>query len=155
MMTTELNSTEQMKAKWDEAFERLRAAEIAFAEYVNATDPLYYLEFKFLAHHGLCALRSQDTEKRKALLEANPAYSVPKHINDHRERICDEFTDIAAELMATPAPDLAALRWKLDWTADAEYTDEFLAQMRADMDRLMGPAPTLSGDVNSPIAVAA
>lgn len=155
MMTAQTLTTDDMRAKWDAAFERLRAAEAAFAEYVDATDPLYSLESKFLARHGICDLSSRDTEKRKALLDANPAYAVPKHMNDHRDRICSEFTDIAAELMATPAPDLAALRWKLDWTGDASYEDDFLAQMRADMDRLMGPAPSLSGDVNSPIAVAA
>lgn len=153
-MTAQTLTTEQMQAKWDAAFDRLRAAEIAFAEYVNATDPLYYLESQFLGRHGL-DLASRDAEKRKALLEANPAYSVPKHMNDHRDQLCSEFTATAAELMATPSPDLTALRWKLDWTADATYEDDFLAQMRADMDRLMGPAPSLSGDVNSPSKAAA
>lgn len=153
-MTAQTHNTDEMRAKWADAFERLRAAEIAFAEYVNATDPIYYLESQFLARHGL-DLTSRDTEKRKALLEANPAYAVPKHMNDHRDQLCSEFTAIAAELMATPAPDLKALRWKIEWTSDAEYTDEYLAQMCADMDRLMGPAPSLSGDVNSPSKVAA
>lgn len=155
MMAAQTLNTEQMQAKWDAAFERLRAAEAAFAEYVDATNPLYSFESKFLARHGICDLSSRDTAKRKALLDANPAYAVPKHMNDHRDQLCSEFTDIAGELMATPAPDLAALRWKLDWTADATYEEDFLAQMRADMDRLMGAAPSLSCDVNSPIAVAA
>jgi hypothetical protein len=154
-MTAKTLTTDDMRAKWDDAFERLRAAEIAFAEYVNATDPIYFLEDQFLARNGLDQNSARNVEKRKALLEANPAYSVPKHMNDHRDHLCSKFTDIAAELMATPAPDLTALRWKLDWTADATYEDHYLAQMRADMDRLMGPAPSLSGDVNSPSKVAA
>jgi hypothetical protein len=77
-MTAQIHNTDEMRAKWADAFERLRAAEIAFAEYVNATDPIYYLESQFLARHGVDTVRVRDAEKRKALLEANPAYSVPK-----------------------------------------------------------------------------
>lgn len=154
-MTAQTLTTEQMQAKWDAAFERLRAAEAAFAEYVDATDPIYSLESQFLARHGICDLSSRDTEKRKALLEANPAYAVPKHMNDHRDQLCSEFTRIAGELMATPAPDLTALRWKLEWTADAEYTDDYLAQMHADMDRLMGRAPSLDAQIAAAKQVAA
>lgn len=155
MMTTETLTTNDLRAKWDAAFERLRAAEAAFAEYVDATDPLYSLERQFLARQGVCDVGLCDAEMRKALLEANPAYAVPELMSDHRDELCSTFVEFAGELMATPAPDLAALRWKLDHTADATYTDEYLAQMRADMDRLMGAAPSLSGVANSPIAVAA
>lgn len=154
MMTAKTLTTEQIKAKWDAAWNRMLDAEAAFQEYVDATDPLYFLETAFLAKHGMSFLHG-DVDARNALLAANPAYAVPKHINDHRDALTDKVTNSAADLMATPAPDLAALRWKLDWTADATYVDEYLAQMREDMDRLMGPAPSLDAQIAAAKQVAA
>ncbi len=140
MMTTQTFTTEQMKAKWDEAAQRLMKAEIAMHEYIDATDPLYYLESQFLARHGISVMTGQP-DARRALLGANPAYAVPAHMNDHRDKLCKEYVDLASELMAMPAPDLVALRWKLEHTEDGGYTKEYCAQIWNDCDRLMCPAP--------------
>lgn len=148
-MTTQTHNTDNMKAKWDEAAKRLVKAEIAMHGYIDATDPLYALESDFLARHGLDKNSVRNVEQRKALLEANPAYAVPEHINDHRDRLCDEYVSIAAELMAMPAPDLPALRWKLEHTEDGGYTREYCSQMWDDCDRLMCPAPDAAGQDNA------
>lgn len=139
MMTTQTLTTDDLRAKWDEASERLTKAELAMNEYIDATDPLYYLEGQFLARHGISVMTGEP-DARRALLAANPAYAVPAHMNDHRDRLCKEYVDVAAELMAMPAPDLVALRWKLEHTEDGGYTREYCSQMWDDCDRLMCPA---------------
>lgn len=147
-MTAQTLTTDDMRAKWDEAAQRLVKAEIAMLEYIDATDPLYSLESDFLARHGFNKL-TDDVGGRVALLRANPAYAVPAHINAHRDRLCDEYVKIAAELMAMPAPDLPALRWKLEHTEDGGYTREYCSQMWDDCDRLMCPAPSDGGAVRT------
>lgn len=140
-MTAQTLTTEQMKAKWDAVFQRLTQAELLMNEYIDATDPLYRLEGEFLARNGLDQFKVRDFEQRKAFLTDNPAYAVPENINSHRDKLCSDFVELAAELMATPAPDLVSLRWKLKQTEDGDYTEEYCAQMWRDCDRLMCPAP--------------
>lgn len=114
-MTTQGLSTENMRAKWDAAWQQFESADEAMVEYIDATDPIYFHE-------------------------ANPAYAVPKHVEEHRAQLWSESKKCIAKLMALPAPDLVALRWKLDWAEGEGYEAGHLAQMRADMDRLMGPS---------------
>jgi hypothetical protein len=136
-MTTQTHTTTDLAAKWAETADRLTKAEIAMQEYIDATDPLYYLEAQFLARHGLDKNSAHNVEKRKALLAANPAYAVPGYMNEHRDKLCSDYVDLASELMAMPAPDLVALRWKLEHTEDGGYTREYCSQMWDDCDRLM------------------
>ena len=152
-MTAQTLTTEQMQAKWDDAFERLRVAEAACQEFINATDGLYRLETLFRSRHGLLTTdhRPDYLDRVNALREANPAYFVPELIDDERDRLVDEVVKIEGELMAAPAPDLPALRWKLDKTANTCWEESYLAQMYADMDRLMGSAP----DATTPSKAAA
>lgn len=71
--------------------------------------------------------------------------------SDRQEQTCDEVCRLLAALMALPAPDAAALRWKLEegfGTDRATYPDNpettpatcrrHLAQTFADMRRLLG-----------------
>lgn len=133
-MTVNTDSTQAMRAKWDEAFDLLRKADADFRRFAEAMDPLCRLEATYCAEHGL---------KRAELLSSGSPYAVPAHMEDERERLCDEFSGAETLLMATPAPDLAALRWKLDHTAGSEWNKDYVAQMQRDIDRLMGPAPSL------------
>lgn len=133
-MTVNTDSTEDMRAKWGEAFDLLRRTDADFRRYAEATDPLYQLEKAYCAEHNV---HPQD------LRVSGSPYAVPEAVGDERERLCVAFADAETLLMATPAPDLTSLRWKLDRTSDAHYSDEYTAQMRADIERLMGPAPSL------------
>lgn len=141
-MTTEPHNTDEMRAKWDSALERLRAAEAAMAEYVDATDPLYFLEHTFRARFGIDAETRQPDylDRLSALRAEHPAYFVPDFMNAHRDKLVDDVVHIEAELMAMPAPDHMALRWKLDKTGGDAWEPDFLAQMYRDMDRLLGPS---------------
>ncbi|MEE4154366.1 MAG: hypothetical protein V2I27_09435 [Erythrobacter sp.] len=143
-MTTETLTTEQMRAKWDATFERLRAAESAAQEYIAATDPLHALERASRDRVGIDALRHQPDflDRLNALRAESPAYFVPKFMNDHRDSLVDAVVEIEGELMALPSPDLTALHWKVDKTAGDSWEGGYLDQMRADMVRLMGPVPT-------------
>lgn len=144
-MTVKTDSTEQMAAKWDDAFQRMRQANEAFLRYDEAMKPLLEIQAEFCAQHGLEKVdgRADFGDRRKTLLAANPAYAVPEAMYDEGERLCDEYVALTDELMNLPAPDLAALRWKLDRTEGAIWQPEYLTQMHLDMDRLMGKAPTV------------
>lgn len=148
-MTENTDSTHEMRAKWDEAFNRLRQAEAVYQEVRAACQPLYDLEAAFEARHGLVApgVDRNGTpgyyEKRAALFEKHPHYKAPEALADMLERLTVAFCDIQTELMRLPAPDLSALRWKIEHTAGDSWEEGYIAQMRADIDRLMGPAPSL------------
>jgi len=139
-MTIETNTTDDMRAKWADAFDRIRQANEACLGHDAAMKPMMERQAEFCARHGLETFDGSADfgERRKALLSANPAFAVPEAMYDENERLTDEYVAITDELMNLPAPDLAALRWKLDRTAGTSWQHEYLAQMHADMDRLMG-----------------
>ncbi len=141
-MTTETHSTTDRATKWAETFERLRAAEAASNEYCRATDPLYALEWALRARVGIDDQRNQPDflDRLNALRAEHPAYFVPDFMNAHRDKLVDDVVRIEGELMAMPAPDHMALRWKLDKTGGDAWEPEYLAQMYRDMDRLLGPS---------------
>jgi hypothetical protein len=58
----------------------------------------------------------------------------------------DEAGDLIGQIMTTPAPDAAAVRWKLDYILDtsggssASYAADYLQQLVADYRRALGEA---------------
>lgn len=144
-MTTETHTTDDLAAKWADAFERMREAYAACLRYDQALYPMMDLQAEFCARHGLEKPdgRADFADRRKALLAANPAYAVPEAMYEENERLTDAYVALTDELMNMPAPDLTALRWKLDRTEGTSWAPEYLAQMHADMDRLMGIAPSI------------
>jgi len=63
---------------------------------------------------------------------------------DRADELCDAWSDAESDLMGIPAPDLQALRWKLDHfmldhngVYHASYSVDFLRQTIADYQRLM------------------
>lgn len=57
--------------------------------------------------------------------------------HDNLEKLVEVICDIQTELMLMPAPDLVALRWKLEHTAGACWEDFYVAQIKADIATLM------------------
>lgn len=145
-MTTETHSTETAAAKWAETFARMEKAEAIYQEVKAASQPLYALEAAFEARNGLTAPGGgRDGTpnyfgKRAALFEAHPHYKVPDAVGDTLERLVEAVCAIEDELLKMPAPDLAALHWKLSRTMGQAWTEDFTAQTRADMDALLLPA---------------
>lgn len=145
-MTTETNSTETAAAKWNETFARMEQAEAIYQEVKAACAPIYALEAAFEARHGLVApgcgrnATPDYFKKRDALFAAHPHYKAPPALADTLEALTEAVCAIEDELMALPSPDLSALHWKLSRTAGECLTDEYVAQMRADMDALLLPA---------------
>lgn len=144
-MTTETLTTDDLAAKWHATFERMREAYAACLRHDEAMKPMMERQAEFAARHGLETFdgRSDFSERRKALLVANPEFMVPEAMYDENERLTDEYVALTDELMNLPAPDLAALRWKLDRTEGTNWAPELLVQMHSDMDRLMGIAPSI------------
>lgn len=142
-MTTETISTETAAAKWAETFARYEQAEGVYQEVKAACDPLVALQENFEARHGLvapgCGRQATPNyfDKCKALLEAHPHYCVPDAVHDNLEILVECICDIQTELMIIPAPDLVALRWKLEHTAGACWEDHYIKQMQADIKALM------------------
>lgn len=142
-MATETLPNPSLCDKWQDAKARLDAAEAVYEEYKAAADPLYGLQAAFEARHGLVApgggrIGTPDYfEKRKALFEENPQYRVPEEVSDNLEKMVDIICDMQSELMKTPAPDLVALRWKLDHTMGYAWEDFYIDQMKVDIETLM------------------
>lgn len=78
------------------------------------------------------------------MIAANSAYEASE---DEPNGLCDAWADAERRLMDMPAPDRAALRWKLDhifgdndgeW--QAQYSVGYVRQTVADYRRLLGDA---------------
>ncbi|WP_060979902.1 MULTISPECIES: hypothetical protein [Pseudomonadota] len=145
-MTTEANNTNPDRAKWAIAFARVRQAQQNLEAYIEATRPLKELERLHVEReHNARNIQSAVPQKltldiRAEILNANPLFAVPDQVYENEDVFGELLSDAEEALMSTPAPDLAALRWKLNKAASSCYSPEYLAQMHADMDRLMGPS---------------
>lgn len=130
-------------ARWQEAMARLDRANAAFDEYHSAIKPILDLQDAFEARHGLIAPGNGRNstpgyfEKREALFAAHPEYRVPDEIHDRLDKFVEAICEAQTLLMETPAPDLVALRWKLEHTAGACFADDYIAQMNADIQTLL------------------
>lgn len=145
-MTTEANNTNADRAKWAIAFARVRQAQQDLDAYIEATRPLKELERLHVerVHNAQniqsAVPREMTLDIRAEILNANPLFAVPDQVYENEDAFGELLSDAEEALMNTPAPDLAALRWKLNKAASSCYSREYLAQMHEDMDRLMGPA---------------
>lgn len=80
--------------------------------------------------------------------KVDPAYTIPESVDELSDRLLDAFINAKAELMEMPAPDLAALRWKLDIALEIEENGElapwkahYVAQTLVDYRRLLPAHP--------------
>lgn len=130
-------------AKWQEALTCLEIADAVYEEYRAAADPLYRLQEAFEAKHGLVPPGGGRIgtplyfERRAKLLMQHPEYRVPDEISDRLEKFTEAVCDAQTVLMETPAPDLVALRWKLEHTSGTSWEGAYIAQMQADIEALM------------------
>ncbi|MFC3429954.1 hypothetical protein ACFOKK_08335 [Sphingobium fuliginis] len=125
------------RGTWDAVMQQFTAAKIAGAEYDRShVFPLYEA---MKAEFGSFAL-SGEGPMRERCLAWRSAHNFGA-ITDQAEAYADAEYDARVELLRMPAPDLAALRWKLDETfADDEialWCDDIADAIREDILRLM------------------
>ena len=108
--------------------------------------PAYEAEQAFEKSHGLEHGKPGYWEARKELL-AKRDYTLPENITDEYERLITAQCAEEDALMAMPAPDRTALRWKLDKVLECDsddstpcWTRKYVAQTVADYQRLCGGA---------------
>lgn len=91
------------------------------------------------------ALVAADDERQVKIQAIRDRYDMDT-LDEQSDELGNSICEREREVMNTPAPDLAALRWKLDYIteeAKAEdgclptYTNEFVGQMLADIAALM------------------
>lgn len=92
---------------------------------------------------GLDRTRYGFWDRRKDFVKANPKlYHDLSAVGDESDRLGDAASDAGEVAMDTPAPDLAALRWKLEQLRDPDgdlgaWTASYVEQTFADIARLL------------------
>ena len=106
--------------------------------------PAYEAEQSHEKAHGLVHGTPGYWERRKELLAKN-GYAMPASVNEEYERLITAQCAEEDALMAMPAPDGAALRWKLDKVLECDsddstpcWTRKYVAQTVGDYQRLLG-----------------
>lgn len=124
------------RAAWDEArsdYDRIKREDDAFLPTWKALSAQFKAECEGIPAN--CADRAERIRAIATRLETDAA-------DDRAERFGDEICDAASRLMEMPAPDLAALRWKLDHLTDQGqkwdcWSDDYTSMVRADIARLL------------------
>lgn len=87
---------------------------------------------------------AQAADERDAAIQRLRASFNMDDADEKAEQLGEAVAEAQRVLMATPAPDLAALRWKLDYALADDSTEstpawsmDFIAQMLADIARLL------------------
>ena len=108
--------------------------------------PAYEAEKAFEKGRGLEHGKPGYWERRKELLTERD-YIMPEHISGEYERLVTAQCAEEDALMAMPAPDRAALRWKLDKVMEPEsdgstpcWSRDYISQTVRDYQRLLGDA---------------
>lgn len=140
---------------WEHAMARFQVAKVEFDAFAAVFDEGLEGEMAFEAAHGVVHMLPNGDfapnyfAKRKALqAEHGTAYLVPDHMHERMEALSEAMGEAEMAALNTPAPDLAALRWKLDrLTVDAGKSDgdmppwagHVIRQTLLDIARLLPP----------------
>lgn len=78
-------------------------------------------------------------KKRQSTIEQIGHSPGFERANDHYDELVNRMVEARWALMEMPAPNRAALLWKLDYLMeDTAYSDDAIEQPLADMRRLLG-----------------
>lgn len=134
---------------WDRAMQRMIEAKRATYRYdAEVWDPAFRREIEFERQHGVDYREPGHHAKRLRLIDQHGnAHCIPDAVADEQERLCDAYCNAQTELMGMPAPDRAALRWKLDLLLEPDadgstgsWSRDYIRQTVADYQRLLGDA---------------
>jgi hypothetical protein len=140
-----------LRRDWEAAMARYKAAQVKHDAYAaNVFDPAWNAEKAFEEARGLVHKLPNGNwspfyydRRCEFQAEHGTAYCAPDEMHERMDGLADELANEAAVLLDTPAPDLAALRWKLDYLTDrgTEWGGwEGMNQPLADIARLLPPA---------------
>jgi len=115
-MATDTDNIADLKAKWDKAMLKLADNEAAYRRFEETIwRPAYEREKTFEEDYGLVGLaKFQQHDRAMALHSAHPGHIIPAEINTALDILSEAASDAETDLMKMEAPDLAALKWKLD-----------------------------------------
>lgn len=133
---------------WDVAMKRLLDADAACKAYdARVFTPYYDRELAFEKARGIVLGIPGYFDKRADLLVQHPNYRTPEPIHDEYERLSEAYCAEMGALMALPAPDLPALKWKLDHIIEPgssgstpSWSRDYVLQTTSDYQRLLGDA---------------
>lgn len=141
------------RSEWEIAMARFRLAKAAHGKFFAVFERAYAAEVAFEEARGVVHQLPDGSwtrdyfDRRRALrAELGTSHVVPDHMHERIEALSDRMNDAERAALDTPAPDLAALRWKLDrLTVEANEPDgdlppwshEYVRQTLADIARLM------------------
>jgi hypothetical protein len=140
-----VSRTATARAQWDAQWNRYQAAEEAFQVFdCEVYKPLEAQFEALLAENGYVRGKPGFEEGRAKFL---PLHGVTSEISDLQDELSERAADEQTALLNTPAPDLAALRWKLDhlfWlepdepdASTSSWRRKYIAQTVADYRRLL------------------
>ena len=134
------------RREWDFAIASYQAAKTASDNYDAAHFfPAMAREEAFERANGIEWGKPGFFDARIAL-QAEHGYQVPDAVHDEQERLVEVMCDAEEAVLQTRAPDLQALRWKLERVIDADpekghgtspWAPEYVAQTLADIARLL------------------
>lgn len=130
-------------SNWAAALARFTTADDINRRYfAEVYSPAHDAEKAFEVRHGLERNQPDYVERRRAL-EKEHGYRALQGIEETADRLCNEACAAEDALMETPAPDLSALRIKLEkllaidnGSTDA-WSEDYVRQTIKDMRRLL------------------
>lgn len=134
---------------WEHALARLKVAEQTAEDFDAQTfRPMYEHEQAVESAAGVDHSKPGFWQERDNFIaEHGSAHRVPEGINDRHDELWSLVGDAKEEVMKTPAPDQAALRYKLDYLLEDDGTEsvsawsmDYAAQTLADIARFLPPA---------------
>ena len=114
MTTTETRPQIVAPSQWGAAIARYEIATDLYNRFKrDVLSPAEEMERAFEELHGL-SKDAPDYFQRKRELQKAHAYQKPSALEETADKLCDEMSEAEGVVMATPAPDQAALLLKLE-----------------------------------------
>jgi hypothetical protein len=138
-----------LRRGWEHALARFQVAEQAAEDFDAQTFwPLYNHEVEVEDAAGIDRSAPGSWRDRQAYIEEHgDGHRVPEDINDRHDELWSLVGDAKEDVLRTPAPDQAALRYKLDYLLEDDGSDsisgwsrDYVAQTLVDIGRLLPPA---------------
>ncbi|MFN2100891.1 hypothetical protein [Altererythrobacter sp. MF3-039] len=135
------------RADWKNAQRVLSEKEAAYDRYLKTVvEPIEDRLQAIEDDAGIPRMRGFNPQ-RKRYMDANPRLYRDYHAShEELDRLAEEISDATLVILDTPAPDGAALRWKLNHLLEMDnetlgiWSEDYSRGTIADIDRILGAA---------------